>query len=218
MQPIPQKEGSQLPELKQSAPEQPEQQQQQEVKQPEQELAPVVQQAPPQGASPPSPGLPAEGDELWQRGIKPTGCVLGSGVAGTVLLANRGDEEQFAVKIFRSHKQQDAEHEAKMLRTVSNCRNIVTLHDVLYSLEWTALVLELCSMGSLHDLLCSLHDGQLLVLDALQTQAIVYGMLNGLAAIHASGIIHLVSAPLNAALSLLLTRCTLCRISRKTTA
>ena len=98
MQPIPQKEGSQLPELKQSAPEQPEQQQQQEVKQPEQELAPVVQQAPP------SPGLPAEGDELWQRGIKPTGCVLGSGVAGTVLLANRGDEEQFAVKIFRSHK------------------------------------------------------------------------------------------------------------------
>lgn len=84
-----------------------------------------------------------------------------AGVAGVVLHARAGTTKQvetlaggsieYAVKIFRSSQLNDAEHEAKMLRCGEGSRHIVTLHEVVYTLDWVCLVLEFCPHGSLHD-------------------------------------------------------------------
>ena len=86
-----------------------------------------------------------------------------AGVAGVVLHARPqetakdgaetlpGSSIEFAVKIFRSSQLNDAEHEAKMLRCGEGSRHIVTLHEVVYTLDWVCLVLEFCPNGSLHD-------------------------------------------------------------------
>jgi len=116
-----------------------------------------------------------------------------AGVAAAVHLARRrskeGETHEVAVKVFRSSQLNDAEHEAAMLEPFTGEPCIVTLDEVLYSLDWCALVLEYSPQGSLHHYLAGLPSGKLP--ESKLREHILHDMLAGMGALHARRIVHL---------------------------
>lgn len=118
-----------------------------------------------------------------------------TGVAAAVHLARRcteekgQDEQEVAVKVFRSSQLNDAEHEASLLEHFAGVAGVVTLHEVIYSLDWCALVLEYAPRGSLHHYLASLPRGELP--PPQEQEDILHSMLSGMAALHARRVVHL---------------------------
>src|SRR5579859_2051085 len=144
---------------------------------------------------PPSPGVPAEADEIsgpeWTvpgyAGLRE----LGSGAFGRVVLARHdGSGTMVAIKYLHRTLLEDPAFvttfraEATVLASLDD-RNVVRLYEYVESPAGAAIVMELVDGVSLREILS--RQGQTTAEAAL---VVLHGSLLGLAAAHARGVVH----------------------------